>query len=210
MLMLDACLSREEDERLKRNLQENSSSRRAEMGGTSVDPIVAYQIFYALAEASEGFLDLEDWFQRAATDQDISFFETSDQETSANDRVILSTVHGFKGKEKPVIFVLGPEGAMPDRRAKSEIELEEERRIAYVSVTRAREKLYFAASSQYSRELSWSQSGESWSQYRQKYGRKEPSVISSHQNRMVPSASTEKKPGTLDRILNWFLKLLDI
>jgi len=210
MLMLDVCLSKEEDERLERNLQATNSSRRAEMGGTSVDPIVAYQIFYSLAEASEGFLDLEDWFHRAGVDQDISFFETSDQGANANDRVILSTVHGFKGKEKPVIFVLGPEGAMPDRRAKSEVELEEERRIAYVSVTRAREKLYFAASSQYSRELSWSQSGESWSQYRQKHDRTEPTVVSTHQYKSAPSASTEKKPGTLDRILNWFLKLLDI
>lgn len=210
MLMLDACLSREEDERLKRNLQANSSSRRAEMGGTSVDPIVAYQIFYALAEASEEFFELERWFQQAATDKDISFFETSHQGANANDQVILSTVHGFKGKEKPVIFVLGPEGAMPDRRAKTDIELEEERRIAYVSVTRAREKLYFAASSQYSRELSWSQTGESWSRYRQKYDRTEPTAVSSPQYKLAPSASTEKKPGTLDRILSWFLKLLDI
>ena len=209
MLMLDTCLSKEEDEKLKRNLQASSSGRRAEMGGTSVDPIVVYQIFYALAEASDGFADLENWFLRAGTDQDISFFEPSDKSASKDDEVILSTIHGFKGKEKPVVLVLGPEGAMPDRRAKTEVELEEERRVAYVSVTRAREKLYFAASSQYARELSQSKSGETWLQYRQKFDRPERIAVVPDKPKFGPVPSTEKKPGTLDRILQWFLKLLD-
>ena len=108
-----------------------------------------------------------------------------------------------------MVLVLGPEGAMPDRRAKTEVELEEERRVAYVSVTRAREKLYFAASSQYARDLSQSKSGETWLQYRQKFDRPERIAVVPDKPKFGPVPSTEKKPGTLDRILQWFLKLLD-
>jgi len=217
ILMLNSTLSKEEDERLKRNLQESNAGRKTEMAGTSVDPLVAYQIFYALAEASDDYLHLESWFNQAESDPDISLDEGTGKPLSSDDIVILRTIHGFKGKEKPVVLVLGPEGAMPDRRAVTDEELEEERRVAYVAATRAKERLYFAASSQYKRELDQSSSGETWSQYRQRIenptsSNVAPSSLPEVAHPRVPPGpppSTEKRPGTLDRILNWFLKLLN-
>ncbi|HCP47819.1 MAG TPA: ATP-dependent DNA helicase PcrA [Deltaproteobacteria bacterium] len=58
-------------------------------------------------------------------------------------RITLMTVHSAKGLEFPVVFVVGmDEGLFPHARASTfQSELEEERRLAYVAITRAREEL---------------------------------------------------------------------
>jgi DNA helicase-2/ATP-dependent DNA helicase PcrA len=56
--------------------------------------------------------------------------------------VTLSTVHSAKGQEWPVVFLIGlAEGQFPISYAKSMGAVEEERRLFYVGVTRARERL---------------------------------------------------------------------
>jgi DNA helicase-2/ATP-dependent DNA helicase PcrA len=60
--------------------------------------------------------------------------------------VTLMTLHTAKGLEFPVVFLSGMEdGTFPHMRALSEpLELEEERRLAYVGITRARERLFLS------------------------------------------------------------------
>jgi len=60
------------------------------------------------------------------------------------DAVVMMTLHAAKGLEFPVVFISGmEEGVFPNERClQSTSELEEERRICYVGITRAKEKLY--------------------------------------------------------------------
>ena len=66
-------------------------------------------------------------------------------EISEGEYVSIATVHSSKGLEFPVVFIAGlDEGIFPISRAKdSESELEEERRLMYVAITRAKERLFF-------------------------------------------------------------------
>jgi superfamily I DNA/RNA helicase len=58
------------------------------------------------------------------------------------DRVALMTLHAAKGLEFPVVFVVGCEdGIIPYRRPGRSVDLDEERRLFYVGMTRARQRL---------------------------------------------------------------------
>ncbi len=72
--------------------------------------------------------------------------EVSDRQIEDSDDAIrLTTVHQAKGLEYDIVFLLGlAEGLFPIRRAIEEGDTEEERRLFYVAVTRAREELYLA------------------------------------------------------------------
>src|SRR5207244_12839221 len=70
--------------------------------------------------------------------------DTDEIEADDDSNVVLMTLHAAKGLEYPVVFLMGMEdGVFPHLRSIGEPEqLEEERRLAYVGLTRARERLY--------------------------------------------------------------------
>ena len=75
---------------------------------------------------------------------DIDTLEDSPDEDGGTDAVVMMTMHSAKGLEFPVVFIVGmEEGVFPHSRALyDEEEMEEERRLAYVGITRAEEELY--------------------------------------------------------------------
>ncbi len=76
--------------------------------------------------------------------EQISLVADTDELDDDDSSVVLMTLHSAKGLEFPVVFLIGLEdGVFPHLRAIGEPdELEEERRLAYVGITRARERLY--------------------------------------------------------------------
>ncbi|WP_405950063.1 DNA helicase PcrA [Streptomyces prunicolor] len=72
-----------------------------------------------------------------------------DEDEDGSGVITLMTLHTAKGLEFPVVFLTGMEdGVFPHMRALGQAkELEEERRLAYVGITRARERLYLTRSS---------------------------------------------------------------
>lgn len=76
--------------------------------------------------------------------EDVALVSDLDSLSSTGDTVTLMTIHGSKGLEFPVVFIAGlEEGVFPhSRSATNQEESEEERRLAYVAMTRAREALY--------------------------------------------------------------------
>ena len=72
--------------------------------------------------------------------------ETSDKQVDPNEEAIkLTTVHQAKGLEYDVVFLIGAaDGQFPGRRAIESGDVEEERRLFYVAVTRAKNELYIS------------------------------------------------------------------
>jgi DNA helicase-2/ATP-dependent DNA helicase PcrA len=61
------------------------------------------------------------------------------------DALRLTTVHQAKGLEFSIVFVIGlAEGLFPNKRAMDEDNLDEERRLFYVAITRAKDELYLS------------------------------------------------------------------
>ncbi|MBF0449128.1 MAG: UvrD-helicase domain-containing protein [Magnetococcales bacterium] len=87
--------------------------------------------------------DLIGFLERAALDSDPG----DEAKQIEQDKVVISTLHSAKGLEFPIVFLVGlEENLIPHKLAVDEGEagLEEERRLMYVGMTRAREKLYLS------------------------------------------------------------------
>ncbi|MFK4225141.1 DNA helicase PcrA [Streptomyces sp. NPDC019890] len=95
----------------------------------------------------EGAGTLAEFLEKVALVADSD--QIPDEDEDGSGVITLMTLHTAKGLEFPVVFLTGMEdGVFPHMRALGQAkELEEERRLAYVGITRARERLYLTRSS---------------------------------------------------------------
>ena len=79
--------------------------------------------------------------------ENLSLLSDIDKTEDSENAISLMTMHQAKGLEFPVVFIVGlDEGLFPSKRSLDEGNLEEERRLFYVGITRAKEKLYLTSS----------------------------------------------------------------
>ena len=80
--------------------------------------------------------------------EEIALISDIDSYNADADQVVLMTIHSAKGLEFPYVFLVGmEEGIFPSEMSRySEEDLEEERRLAYVGITRAKQELYISHS----------------------------------------------------------------
>jgi len=95
-----------------------------------------------LVGVARDFDTVEDFLERVGLVADTDQIESEDDSMA-----VLMTLHAAKGLEFPVVFVIGmEEGVFPHSRSVGDPEeMEEERRLAYVGITRAREHLFVSS-----------------------------------------------------------------
>ena len=122
--------------------------------------------------------------------EQVALVSDLDRLRSGEDAVVLMTLHAAKGLEFPVVFVTGlEEGVFPIGRAIWEAdpkELEEERRLCYVGITRAQEELHFT-----------------WAATRQLYGQTQRSQISRFLRDIPEELVTGRQLSTTTRAITW-------
>jgi DNA helicase-2/ATP-dependent DNA helicase PcrA len=91
-------------------------------------------------EEGEDAVSLENFLDKVSLMSDVDLYEDK------KNRISLMTLHCAKGLEFPVVFIIGiEEGVLPHHRRGDEIhDLEEERRLFYVGLTRAKERLFLS------------------------------------------------------------------
>lgn len=91
-----------------------------------------------LKSVAEGYETLQQFLEATSLISDIDNYDPN------HEAVTLMTMHNAKGLEFPVVFIVGcEEGIFPHSRALSDpSQMEEERRLCYVGITRAKERLY--------------------------------------------------------------------
>ena len=97
-----------------------------------------------IQESAKEYRTIEEWFDHVENYKAVLSEQKAKRwsQTKEDNGVALLTMHGAKGLEYELVFIIqGNEGSMPYRKAKGKEELEEERRMFYVAMTRAKSRL---------------------------------------------------------------------
>ncbi len=103
-------------------------------------------LFEILDEFEESMRGIKTYEEYVSHIEGIRLELEKNKRTADTDRVVLTTMHSAKGLEFDAVFVAGvAEGIVPhEKSTKSDYDIEEERRLMYVAMTRAKEHLYIS------------------------------------------------------------------
>lgn len=116
-------------------------------------PEELYEIADELQEAAKNFKTCEAWF--AHMEEYAETLKSQAKEQPDTPAVTFTTLHSAKGLEFPIVFLADVnEGNMPHRKAMMDADIQEERRLFYVGMTRAKEHLHiYYAKEKYGKTL---------------------------------------------------------
>lgn len=117
-----------------------------------------YEILDELMELAKPFSNYKEWFSHIEDYARELEEQSSKKREKDPDAVNFITMHGSKGLEYDIVFILDAnEGVVPHQKAVLEEDLEEERRMFYVAMTRAKKELFiFFAKERLSKEVTMS------------------------------------------------------
>ncbi len=100
-----------------------------------------YEVADEIQSSAKGYQTLEEWFSHIDAYKE-ELERQNRQRSSTKDSVTLATLHSAKGLEFTYVYLIDVnEGVMPYKKAVLEPDVEEERRLFYVGMTRAKKKL---------------------------------------------------------------------
>ncbi len=107
-----------------------------------------FEVLDELLDGAKAFQGYEEWFTHIA-DYTRELMRQQKEREGSRQGICLATLHSSKGLEYPIVFLVDVnEGLMPYKKAVLPAELEEERRMFYVGITRAKDILHLYHSSQ--------------------------------------------------------------
>ncbi len=121
----------------KTGIKKELESSKSIEDETRLEFLMEFKSITASFEERTGSVNLGDFLEEVSLISDIS------NHTEDGNAVTLMTLHSAKGLEFPVVFLVGmEEGIFPHNMSIMENNLEEERRLCYVGITRAKDRLY--------------------------------------------------------------------
>ncbi len=119
---------------------QNSSAKAAEFAMSNVSTLVGWVTDMLTGDALQPPMSFKEVVQSLSLRDMLERGEGNEDA----DQIHLMTLHASKGLEFPIVFIIGmEEGLLPHQSSIDEDNIEEERRLAYVGITRAQHQLYF-------------------------------------------------------------------
>ncbi|MDF2537350.1 MAG: hypothetical protein K0S76_371 [Herbinix sp.] len=125
----------------------------ADMRKIKVEELI--EILDELQENAREFKTYEEWFHHMDEYKQELKRQASEAANNNKDSITIATMHSSKGLEFKVVYIVDAnEGITPHKKAVLEADVEEERRLFYVAMTRAKEYLYIlSAKERYNKEM---------------------------------------------------------
>lgn len=120
-----------------------------------IKPEELIDVLDEIQESAKGFKTYEEWFLHMEEYKEELKRQVAENKEQRKDSIIIATMHSSKGLEFDAVFIPDAnEGITPHKKATLATDIEEERRLFYVAMTRAKERLYiYSAKERYNKVM---------------------------------------------------------